>query len=69
MIPMPPLQSLSLLNLSGPAPTLNWPSWYYLQLPNAIWYLAVVVLIVVFLFLPFPSHAVDTAGYDANEGD
>jgi hypothetical protein len=66
VIPLPPLASLSLLHLSAPAPYLNWPSWYYLQLPNAIWYGILLLLIVLFLFLPFPSRAVDTEGYDVD---
>lgn len=64
MIPLPPLQWLSLFDLSHAAPYLNWPSWFYLQLPNAIWFGVVLVLIVVFLFLPFPGHPVDTTGYE-----
>ncbi len=67
MIPLPPLDALSLLDLSAPAPYGNWPSWYYLQLPNAIWYGVVVLLIVLFLFLPFPSRAVDARGYDVDK--
>jgi hypothetical protein len=55
--------------LCAPAPIYNWPSWFYIQLPNLIWFAAVLLLFVLAIALPFPSQAIDTTGYEASEGE
>jgi len=68
MPPLPPCETTGLINLCAPAHIFNWPSWFYLQLPNAIWIGLVLLLFVVFLFLPFPANEIDTTGYETGEG-
>jgi hypothetical protein len=69
MPPFPPCETTDLINLCAPAPIYNWPSWFYIQLPNVIWYGVVLLLLVLGMFLPFPAREVDTTGYDASEGE
>lgn len=69
MPPLPPCATTGIINLCAPAPIYNWPSWFYIQLPNLIWFGAVVVLLVLGMLLPFPSREVDTTGYVAPEGE
>jgi hypothetical protein len=68
MPPFPPCETTGLINLCAPAPVYNWPSWFFIQLPNLIWYGAVALLLIVGMLLPFPSREVDTTGYDVSEG-
>jgi hypothetical protein len=67
MPPFPPCETTGLINLCAPAPIYNWPSWFYIQLPNLIWFGAVFLIFVVCLFLPFPAREVDTTGYEMKE--
>ena len=69
MPPLPPCETTGLINLCAPAPIYNWPSWFFIQLPNLIWYGAAAVLLLLGMLLPFPSKAVDTTGHDAPEGE
>jgi len=66
VIPLPPLDSLSVFHLNAPAPYLNWPSWFYIQLPNVVWFGVALVIFLACLFVPFPSKAVDSSGYDVS---
>jgi hypothetical protein len=69
MPPLPPCETTGLINLCAPAPIYNWPSWFYIQLPNLIWFGFVALLFVLALIVPFPSKAIDTAGYETSEGE
>ncbi len=69
MPPFPPCETTGLINLCAPAPIYNWPSWFFIQLPNVIWLGMVVVVLVLGIFAPFPSREVDTTGYDVREGE
>ncbi len=69
MPPLPPCEANGLINLCAPAPIWNWPSWYYLQLPNAIWYGVALLLLVLGIFLPFPTKRLDTTGFDGSDRD
>lgn len=61
--PLPECTTTGLLNLCAPSYVINWPSWFYLQVPNLIWFLLVLTLIVAGIFLPFRTTEVDTTGY------
>jgi hypothetical protein len=69
MPPFPPCETTGLINLCAPAPIYNWPSWFFIQLPNLIWYGVVALLLIAGMLLPFPSREVDTTGYDVAEGE
>ena len=69
MPPLPPCETTGLINLCAPAPIYNWPDWFYIQLPNLIWYGVVGALLLLGMLLPFPSREVDTTGYDVTEGE
>lgn len=69
MPPFPPCETTGLINLCAPAPMLNWPSWFYLQLPNLIWLGLVGVLLILGIFMPFPAKEIDTQGYDVPKGE
>jgi hypothetical protein len=61
--PLPPCTTTGLINMCDPAYVINWPSWFFLQVPNLIWFLMVLALVVAGIFLPFRTTEVDTAGY------
>lgn len=69
MPPLPPCETTGLINLCAPAPIYNWPSWFYIQLPNLIWFGVAAGLLILGMLLPFPSREVDTTGYDVSEGE
>ncbi|MFN8485784.1 MAG: hypothetical protein U0768_22315 [Anaerolineae bacterium] len=69
MPPLPPCETTGLINLCAPAFVFNWPSWFYLQLPNAIWFGLVLLLLILGILLPFPTKAIDTTGYDVPKGE
>ena len=69
MPPFPPCETTGLINLCAPAPIYNWPSWFFIQLPNVIWLGVMLGLLILGIFLPFPSREVDTTGFDAPEGE
>ena len=71
MAQFPQSETIGLFNLTAPAPVIeagaridSGHGWFTLQVPNMIWFLAVLLLIVVAMFLPFPAHEVkmDHAG-------
>ena len=69
MPPLPPCETTGLINLCAPAPLYNWPSWFYIQYPNLVWYGVAAGLLFLGMLLPFPSREVDTTGYEVAEGE
>jgi hypothetical protein len=69
MPPFPPCETTGIINLCTPAPIYNWPSWFFIQLPNVIWFGVVGVLLIAGIFLPFPGKEIDTTGYEVPEGE
>ncbi|MFN8471169.1 MAG: hypothetical protein U0822_03020 [Anaerolineae bacterium] len=69
MPPLPPCETTGLINLCAPALVINWPSWFYIQVPNVIWFGLVLLLLVLGIFLPFPAREIDTTGYDVPKGE
>jgi len=58
MNPLPACESLGVVNLCDPAPTITAGSWFLLQAPNLLWFLAAFVLVAAGLLLPFPTKPI-----------
>jgi len=56
--PFPPCESVGLVNLCAPASIITNGTWFTLQVPNLLWFLAVAGLVVGGLLLPFPTREV-----------
>jgi len=59
--PFPPCESVGLLDLCEPARLITAGSWFVLQVPNLVWFLSLFALLVLGLFLPFPTDEVDVS--------
>jgi hypothetical protein len=60
--PLPPCETTGLANLCEPASLVTAGSWFTMQVPNMLWFLAVVALLVGGLVLPFPTRTIDREG-------
>jgi hypothetical protein len=65
--PFPPCDSVGLVDLCEPARLVTAGSWFVVQVPNLLWFLALFALVVLGLFLPFPSEEIDPS--DAGSGE
>jgi hypothetical protein len=65
MAPFPDCSSVGLVDLCAPAQLITGGSWFTIQVPNLLWFLTVLTLILVGLFAPFPDLGPDLPG----EGD
>jgi hypothetical protein len=50
---------VGLLDLCEPAKLVTAGSWFVLQVPNLVWFLSLFALLVLGLFLPFPTEEVE----------
>jgi hypothetical protein len=57
--PMPPCETTGLVNLCEPASLITAGSWFTMQVPNLMWFLALLVIVVGGLVLPFPARELD----------
>jgi hypothetical protein len=68
MPPLPPCTTTGIINLCNPAPYLSIPlqspQTWVLTIPNLIWFLLVLLLLVLGIFLPFKQKDFDTEGYE-----
>jgi hypothetical protein len=68
---LPVCETIGLINLCSPAPLIEagakvdvGHAWFILQIPNLIWFLTAFILVILGIFLPFPTREVDTRGYE-----
>jgi hypothetical protein len=59
MNPLPPCETVGVVDLCAPGHLLTGGTWFTLQVPNLIWFLAVFALVVGGIFLPFPTRRVE----------
>lgn len=57
----PPCESVGLVDLCEPARLVTAGSWFVLQVPNLVWFLALFALLVLGLFLPFPTDEIEVS--------
>jgi len=57
--PFPPCESVGLVDLCEPARLLTAGSWFVIQLPNLVWFLALFALLVLGILLPFPTQEIE----------
>jgi hypothetical protein len=60
--PLPPCETTGLVNLCEPAGLITAGSWFTMQVPNLLWFLALLAIVVGGLVLPFPAQELDRAG-------
>jgi len=60
MNPVPSCETVGMFDLCAPARVLTLGDWFVVQLPNLLWFSAVLVLVVAGIFVPFPTRAVET---------
>ena len=61
MPPFPACDTVGLVNLCAPSPIFTNGSWFTLQVPNLVWFLALAGLVVAGLLVPFPTREVEGA--------
>jgi hypothetical protein len=64
---VPPCESVGLVDLCEPARLVTAGSWFVLQVPNLVWFLALFALLVLGLVLPFPTDEVDASSTGPGE--
>jgi hypothetical protein len=58
---------VGLVDLCEPARLITAGSWFVIQVPNLVWFLALFALMVLGLLLPFPTEEVDSYSTDHGE--
>jgi hypothetical protein len=58
---------VGLVDLCEPARLITASSWFVIQVPNLVWFLALFALMVLGLLLPFPTEEVDSYSTDHGE--
>ncbi len=67
MPPFPPCESLGVIDLCAPARLVTAGSWFVLQVPNLVWFLSLLALLLLGLFLPFPTDEIDVSSSGSGE--
>jgi hypothetical protein len=65
--PFPPCESVGLVDLCEPARLVTAGSWFLVQVPNLMWFLALFALMVLGILLPFPTEEVDVSSAGTGE--
>ena len=58
---------MGLVDLCGPARLITAGSWFVIQVPNLVWFVALLVLMVLGILLPFPTEEVDVSSTGPGE--
>jgi hypothetical protein len=58
---------VGLVDLCEPAHLITAGSWFVIQVPNLVWFIALLVLMVLGILLPFPTVEVDVASTGPRE--
>ncbi len=56
------------MNLCSPAPLITNGSWFTLQIPNLLWFLAVAGLVAAGLLLELPIEELPPTSRDQEDG-